>query len=520
MELKVSDDNRFLIVTDATKLELEQLEFSFTKKVDNWWIIKKKMEQQGKSVGWGGEIKFMDRYNRIPIGLWLQVINISKEYKFQVTIVGQEHLVDTSFDPQDFRDWVFDYFANAKFENGEEFFPYDFQITAAINAIKYRFCVEEISTSGGKTLISFMIFKYLLDKKKIKKMLYIVPNVDLVGQSADGFLDYDEMCGNEPDWKLEMIFSSARNPKGEKQVTFGTFQSLSNKTLDFFKDYDMIICDEVHHAKSNSIKSIITKCYNATWYRIGLTGTLPKEKSTDFYTIQAYLGPKVYTVSSADLIDSKRATPINVVGIELNYLSDDIKKNMYTLRCDKDKDGVKLLNLEKQVARDSRKRFNYIVTKISSVTKNTLVLFADIKYGYGKKIYDWLRANTDKNIYYIDGSTKKDSREHYKKLLESEEDVILVASTGTFSEGISVNNLHTIFITESNKSENIIRQILGRGMRLKNGKDSVTVIDFSDNYIFGSHKWNKTNYLIKHSIERGKIYNEQKFPYKKFKVNL
>jgi len=193
---------------------------------------------------------------------------------------------------------------------------------------------------------------------------------------------------------------------------------------------------------------------------------------------------------------------------------------MYALRMDKNKDGAKLLNLEKQVARDSRKRFNYVVKKIAETTKNSLILFADIKYGYGKRLYDWLKANTEKNIYYIDGSTSKDIREHYKKQMENEEDVILVASTGTFSEGISINNIHNIFITESNKSEQIIRQILGRGMRLKSGKDSVTVIDFSDNFLYGSHKWNRKNYLVKHSEERGKIYEEQKFPYKKFKVNL
>ena len=63
MKLKITDDKRFLQVVDSTYLELEQLRYSFTKKVDSWWIIKKKMK---RSTKWKGEIEFIDKYNRIP----------------------------------------------------------------------------------------------------------------------------------------------------------------------------------------------------------------------------------------------------------------------------------------------------------------------------------------------------------------------------------------------------------------------------------------------------------------------
>jgi CRISPR/Cas system-associated endonuclease/helicase Cas3 len=45
--------------------------------------------------------------------------------------------------------------------------------------LKYKKCCSEISTSGGKTLISFIIFKYLIDVENINNILYIVPSVDL-----------------------------------------------------------------------------------------------------------------------------------------------------------------------------------------------------------------------------------------------------------------------------------------------------------------------------------------------------
>ena len=104
--------------------------------------------------------------------------------------------------------------------------------------------------------------------------------------------------------------------------------------------------------------------------------------------------------------------------------------------------------------------------------------------------------------------------------MEEEADVVLVASIGVFSEGIDILNLHNLYIVESSKSEIIVRQMLGRGMRLMDGKDKITVFDFSDNFQYGTHQWQKKNYLLRHADERRKIYKDKRFPYKLFKVRL
>ena len=103
--------------------------------------------------------------------------------------------------------------------------------------------------------------------------------------------------------------------------------------------------------------------------------------------------------------------------------------------------------------------------------------------------------------------------------MEDQEDTIIIASIGTFSEGIDILNVHNIFVVESYKSEFIVRQVLGRGMRLMESKEVVTVIDFGDNYEYGSG-FQKKNYLMRHFDEREKIYKEKRFPYKRFKVKL
>lgn len=514
MKLKITDNGKYLQVVDSTQLELEQLESSFTKKVDNWFILRKKMPPGSL---WTGDVKFIDQYSRIPIGLWGEVKKLATKFHFPLSIEGDKSITDPDYSSEDFEAWIVDHFEHSPIS------PRYYQTEGAKRALKYLNCTEEISTSGGKTLISYMIFRYLLNRKKIKKMLYIVPNVGLVEQSEDKFYEYDEKAGfDPPPWKSACIYGgSKRRNEEEANIVFGTFQSLSKKTEEYFAEFDAVCVDETHHAKANSIKGILVKCSNAKW-KFGLTGSLPKEGSCDSFTIQAYLGPNVYTLHSHQLIEEGNATPVHVVGIELDYLEPKVKKNLYELRINKkeDTDGVKILNLEKQIAREERKRLKFISETIAKCKKNSLVLFADIKNNYGRDIYNWLRENTEKNIHYIDGATTADKREYFKKRMEDQEDTILVASIGTFSEGIDILNVHNIYIVESSKSEIIVRQILGRGMRLMSGKDKITVFDFSDNFIYGSHQWQKKNYLMRHADERRKIYKEKLFPYKLFRVKL
>ena len=516
MKFKLSEDKHFLFLDDCTELEYSQICSSFTKKLDNWYIIKRKKPY------WNCEVSFFsEKTQRIAIGLWGEIKNFAQKYNFLLSIDGTEYLMDQTFKKEDFDEWVNEFFPEP--EKPEDFYPKPHQIEGCKKALKFRLCIEEISTSGGKTLMAHMIFRYLYDRGIIKNMLYVVPNIDLIGQTEEKFYLYEEITGHTPNWKSICVFSGASKKQDkDPQIVFGTYQSLTKRGPEYFENFDMVLIDECHHSKNSSLKNILAKCYNAK-YKIGLTGTLPPEGSCSSFTIQSYLGPKVYTISSADLISEGSATPVNVIGIEMDYLTEEKKKMLYDLRDVKadEKDGLKLLNLEKELARDSRKRLLYICEMINKTKKNSLVLFADIKHGYGRKIYDWLRENTDKEAYYIDGATKLDNRDFYKEKMEKEENIVLVASTGVFSEGIDLPSIRNIFITESHRSEIMTRQMLGRGMRLLEGKNLIVVVDFSDSYYWnGVNKFQRKNYLLRHASERERIYKERGFPFKKFKIKL
>lgn len=280
-----------------------------------------------------------------------------------------------------------------------------------------------------------------------------------------------------------------------------------------------ICVSNCHHASNSSIRNIISMCPNAK-YKIGLSGTLPKQGTCNSFTIQSYLGPTVYKLTSHTLIENGHATPIEVMCYDMDYIDGELKRKLYELRSHKDKDGNKLLNLEKQVMRSNRERLVFVCETIAKSDNNALVLFSDVVGEYGRKIYNWLRSNTDNKVYYIDGSTKADVRDFIKAEMEKDNDIILVASIGTFSEGISIKNLHYIYLAECGKSEVIAAQILGRGMRLLDNKEKVIVVDFVDNYKYGNDEFRKNNYLYRHGIERQQIYKQRKFPYQIKTVDL
>ena len=155
----------------------------------------------------------------------------------------------------------------------------------------------------------------------------------------------------------------------------------------------------------------------------------------------------------------------------------------------------------------SEARLDFVSSVISRVPRNSLVLFHRIEHG--KKLYEKLRQESDKRVYYVDGGTDKDIREEYKKKMEAGDEVVIVASYGTFSTGISIKKIHSIFFTESFKSEVIIRQSIGRGLRQHESKDKVLIVDFVDN--IRTQEWD--NYLWKHGKARQSIYKQEKFDY-------
>jgi len=497
MKFKLTEDTRFLELLDATEIELEQLRLTLTKRVHN-----AQFNPRVQKGYWDGFYCYLIQNKYVPAGLWKIVFDMCKKYKFPVEFEGIRNLFDDEIEFEDFQLWAMSFFKGFKIK-GELVEPRDYQIETAFRILKFRKCAAELATSAGKTMISFMIIAYMLEKNLSKRILFIVPNVGLVLQAFNDFMEFN--FKNQVKLKMQMIYSGTEDI-GPSNIVIGTYQSLVKKKPEYFDDFDAVVVDETHKVKAHSIKAILEKCLNSN-YRFGLTGTFPKPETLDRLTLMCYTGPLVNEVSASFLQSKGHISLCNVKIIEMDYAPENTKKAFYDLsRNPYDRKG--LFNLEQNYIIENQTRLTMICNIINHSSKNGLILFHHREYG--QALYDRLRQQTTgKLVYYVDGKTDSEIREIYKKKMENNDNVILIASYGTFSTGISVKNIHNIFFTESFKSEIIIRQSIGRGLRKLSGKDMLTIIDFVDNFNYS----NWISYHMRHAKIRREIYADQKFPY-------
>ena len=93
---------------------------------------------------------------------------------------------------------------------------------------------------------------------------------------------------------------------------------------------------------------------------------------------------------------------------------------------------------------------------------------------------------------------------------------IIIASYGTFSTGINIPNIDSVIFASPSKSRIRNLQSIGRGLRKSDRKTEATLFDIADNLSWKQKK----NFTLLHFMERIKIYNEEKFTYKLYDVNL
>lgn len=531
MQVTITDDNKFLILRNLNNYELNSVREFFTKEPDNSWVVKK------KNPWFETETSFLNNFGMLPIGLWTELIRYAylKNVRLDFDPKINEILQDTKIEFNTFKYYVDGLFEKAVDENGNSVEMRSYQLEGVFKLLKFRKACVEVTTSGGKTLMSYILFKFLRDVKQVKKTLYIVPNKNLAVQSYEKYDKYEDWIQGSHNYLPAYLCGDMSKKQREKvpnaDILFATYQSLANiKENEFFDKFDSVIVDECHHSRASTIKKILKRCHN-TKYVFGMTGTFPKEDSFDRFVIESFIGPLVFKLTAFELINvHKAATPIYVINTYLNYASESEKKMLYESRKMKDKDdvgtGMRLLEQEMMFVNKNYNRMKYICDLVAKSKQNTLVLFNEVKdsKGYGRKIFEYLKENTDKTVFYADGHTDAKTRDYYNKRMDEDEtcNTVIVGSQGTYSEGIDIANIGIIILAESFKSENILRQSIGRGMRLGN-KEKVVMFDIIDDLRYGEDgdkDWLRNNYLWKQHLERTKAYKEHQFPVYEQHINF
>lgn len=276
-----------------------------------------------------------------------------------------------------------------------------------------------------------------------------------------------------------------------------------------------ICVSNCHIAKAKSLDTILTKTFGIAKYRLGLSGTYPNNNSAEYLTIQSLMGPKLVNVKSKTLMEKGLISEVKINAMILNHNEHEFAERVFKIK--KRGDGKKAYLLEREYAQKSMRRKLFFRKLVEKFKNNSLILFHNISYG--TELYEHLRDNIiDKNFYYIDGSTPKEKREKIKKIMEITDGkpAILIASFGTFSTGINIKAIMNVVFADSFKSDQIIRQSIGRGLRLHKDKTKLIVFDIVD--LFHT---TYSNILYKQYISRrDNIYKKQGFDVVEVKIKI
>lgn len=288
------------------------------------------------------------------------------------------------------------------------------------------------------------------------------------------------------------------------RVIVSTWQSALNINKEWFSQFGMYIGDEAHLHKAKSLTEISNRLINAK-YRIGTTGTIDNLKINKLVLIGNF-GPVFRVISTKKLMDSDTLAQLKISCLVLNY-TDDLKKIVSKAEYKQEIDFL--------VAHKKRNKF---ITNLASDLKgNTLVLFNYVK-NHGIPLYEQIKeaVGDKKKVFYVAGSVDTEERERIRFIIESETNAIIAASSGTFSVGINIKNLHNIIFAAPNKSQIRILQSIGRGLRKSDDGRPTNVYDISDDLSWKKKK----NYTLNHAIERVRIYDSESFDYKMYKINI
>jgi superfamily II DNA or RNA helicase len=354
-------------------------------------------------------------------------------------------------------------------------------------------------TASGKSLIIYLIFRQLHQYQNLKGLI-IVPTTSLVEQLYSDFGDYNDGEMTE----VHRIYQG-KEKETDKPLTISTWQSLYKMPKEYFHQFDYVIGDEAHLFKAQSLTTILTSCINAK-YRIGLTGTLDGTK-THKLVLEGLFGTVKKVISTKELIDKQQLSNFEIKCLVLKHTDEE---------CLKAKDYNYPEEIQYLISHEIRNKF--IKNLAVSLGKNTLVLYQMVDK-HGKILYDMIRETEkigNRKVFFVHGGTDTIDREEIRKIMEIEQDAIVVASFGTFSTGINIRNLHNIIFAMPTKSSIRTLQSIGRGLRQNEGKEIATLYDISDDLRYKKHM----NYTLKHFVERTRIYNEEKFPFKIYKIGL
>lgn len=381
----------------------------------------------------------------------------------------------------------------------------DYQFEALKHVFSTKRSILVAATSAGKSLMIYSMIRKWQDEGK--QTLLIVPNLNLVKQMFSDFIDYSSENGWDTMENVHTLFSGQERVF-DKPVVISTWQTLlsmmKSDTKSFYKitQFDCLIGDEAHTMRSVEVSKIL-EAFTNTEYRVGTTGTLDGIQINTL-TLTGLFGPPVKVVTARELIDAGHATDVEIRIMVLKH-PEHIRKALKGMKYDEEVNHI--------MANTARN--NFICKLAHACNGNTLILYNQVKK-HGDLLYKRLQEITGKKVYYIHGKVDADEREEVRKIVESEENSIILATSQLMATGTNIPSIANLIMTMPGRSNIRIRQSIGRGLRLKDGKFLTKVFDIADDYSFKEYK----NSAMKQLDERVSVYSKEEFDMKVTDIDL
>ena len=471
-----------VIIKDEVNVKINRLELTTRRKLVN----KFKYEIPGARFmpavrlgRWDGCVSFFSMGGQTYVNMLDEILPIIEAEGYHINLTDDRPPLELSFNEIDAN-----YLADTKWPighpaQGQPIVLRDYQVEVINKFLHAPQSIQEIATGAGKTIITATLSKLC---EPYGRTVIIVPNKSLVTQTEEDYKNIGVDVG---------VYYGDRKQLNRTH-TICTWQSLNNlmkaskdglattTMTEFAQDVACVIVDEVHMAKADVLKQLLTGPFAHCTIRWGLTGTVPKEDYNQ-KSLSVSIGQVAHRISASELQDK---------GILANCHVNIIQTEDFV--------AYKTYQEEQKYLTTTKTRMGFVANEIKDIAQsgNTLILVNYVKTG------ELLEELIDDAVF-VSGKTKvQDRKEEYDEI-KTASNKIIIATYGVAAVGINIPRIFNLVLIEPGKSFVRVIQSIGRGIRKAQDKDHVQIWDITSTAKFAK----------RHLTARKKFYKEANYPY-------
>lgn len=406
-------------------------------------------------------------------GYEIEIDDKRKQYDFEFPEITDELVADT--------DWP-----KGHPMAGTPIMLRDYQVEAIQRYIANPQSIQSISTGAGKTLLTACLSKLC---QSFGRTMVIVPSKSLVEQTEEDYknlgLDVGVYYGDRKEWGRTHTISTWQSLVA--LMKRGYVEDGGPNIMEMIEGVVCVMVDEVHSAKADKLKELLTGPMAGIPLRWGLTGTVPKEEF-EYLSLYAGLGPVVGEIRASDLQEKGVLANCHVQILQLR--DEHVEFKTYP-------EETAFLTSDKA-------RLNWIAEYCTALagSGNTLILVNGIETG--KYLTDGIPGAS-----FVYGNTKSKERSKEYKEVQGATNKVIIATYGVAAVGINIPRIFNLVLFEAGKSFTRVIQSVGRGIRKAQDKDAVNIIDLCSTAKFSS----------KHLGARKVFYSDAEYPFNITKVD-